>query len=113
MEPEKEEQESKAPEVRKPGNWLTRFFKTLLGWQTGHEYHYSGYLPKTPGFLLRHTLDPFFARVTVNPKHVERLQVLAEKGAVVYALKYRSHLDFLFFNRRYQRLGVNSSRWRR
>jgi glycerol-3-phosphate O-acyltransferase len=25
---------------------------------------------------------------------------------VVYALKYRSHLDFLFFNRRYQKLGV-------
>ena len=31
---------------------------------------------------------------------------MASQGAVVYALKYRSHLDFLFFNRRYQKLGV-------
>ena len=57
---------------------------------------------------MRYTLDPFFSRVEVNPRHLERLQELAQKGAVVYALKYRSHLDFLFFNRRYQKLGVKA-----
>ncbi len=31
---------------------------------------------------------------------------MGEKGIVVYALKYRSHLDFLFFNRRYREAGA-------
>ena len=57
---------------------------------------------------MRYTLDPFFSRVEVNPRYLERLKDLAAKGAVVYALKYRSHLDFLFFNRRYQKLGVRA-----
>jgi glycerol-3-phosphate O-acyltransferase len=106
-----------ATEIKEPGSnaptkpekrrsWLGRLLSRVAGWLGGHEYHYAGYLPSTPGFLLRYTLDPFFSRVTVNPRHLERLNELARKGVVVYALKYRSHLDFLFFNRRYQKLGV-------
>jgi glycerol-3-phosphate O-acyltransferase len=94
------------PEAEKPRSWLGRVVSGLSGWLGGHEYHYAGYLPSRPGFLLRYTLDPFFSRVTVNPRYLERLQELASQGAVVYALKYRSHLDFLFFNRRYQKLGA-------
>jgi glycerol-3-phosphate O-acyltransferase len=93
-------------EPEKPRSWLGRLLNRLAGWLGGQEYHYAGYLPSTPGFLLRYTLDPFFSRVTVNPRHLEPLNELAQKGAVVYAMKYRSHLDFLFFNRRYQKLGV-------
>jgi glycerol-3-phosphate O-acyltransferase len=90
----------------KPKSWLGRWLGGLSGWLGGHDYHYTGYLPSRPGFLLRYSLDPFFNRVTVNPRHLERLRELASQGAVVYALKYRSHLDFLFFNRRYQKLGA-------
>ena len=98
-----------APEpVEKPRGWLSRAFSRLAEWLGGHEFHYAGYLPSRPGFLLRCTLDPYFSRVTVNPRYQERLQELARQGAVVYALKYRSHLDFLFFNRRYQKLGVKA-----
>jgi len=92
----------------KPRSWLGRAVSAVFGWLGGHEFHYAGFLPSRPGFLLRYTLDPFFGRVTVNPKYLERLQELASQGAVVYALKYRSHLDFLFFNRRYQKLGVRA-----
>jgi len=95
-----------APEIDKPGSWLRKALGRLAGWLGGHDFHYAGYLPSRPGFLLRYTLDPFFRRVTVNPRYLERLRELAGQGAVVYALKYRSHLDFLFFNRRYQKLGV-------
>jgi glycerol-3-phosphate O-acyltransferase len=95
-----------APGADKPRTWLGRFVSRLAGWLGGQEFHYAGYLPSRPGFLLRYTLDPFFKRVTVQPRYLERLQDLAGQGAVVYALKYRSHLDFLFFNRRYQKLGV-------
>jgi glycerol-3-phosphate O-acyltransferase len=97
---------STAEEAPKPRTWLGRLFSRLTGWLGGHEFHYAGFLPRRPGFLLRWTLDPFFSRVTVQPKHLERLRELAGQGAVVYALKYRSHLDFLFFNRRYQDLGI-------
>ncbi len=90
----------------KPRFWLGRILSRLAGWLGGYDYHYTGYLPSRPGFLLRYTLDPFFKRVTVNPRYLERLQELSRQGALVYALKYRSHLDFLFFNRRYQKLGV-------
>jgi glycerol-3-phosphate O-acyltransferase len=78
----------------------------LTDWLGGQEFHYSGYLPSRPNFLLRYTLDPFFAKVTVKPRLTERLQELSRQGVVVYALKYRSTLDFLFFNRRYQKLGA-------
>lgn len=92
----------------KPRSWLGRLLSHVAGWLGGQEYHYAGYLPSHPGFLLRWTLDPFFSRVEVNPKYLERINELAQKGAVVYALKYRSHLDFLFFNRRYQKLGAKA-----
>jgi glycerol-3-phosphate O-acyltransferase len=92
----------------KPKSWWGRLVSRLAGWLGGQEFHYAGYLPTRPGILLRYTLDPFFSKVAVNPRHLERLQDLARQGAVVYALKYRSHLDFLFFNRRYQKLGVKA-----
>ena len=98
--------EPEVPEADKPRSWMGRILSRLAGWLGGHEFHYAGYLPSRPGFLLRYTLDPFFRRVTVHPRHLDRLRDLASQGAVVYALKYRSHLDFLFFNRRYQKLGV-------
>ena len=94
------------PEGDKPRGWFSRFVHGLTGWLGGQEFHYSGYLPRRPSWLLRYTLGPFFAKVTVNPRHQERLQELTKQGVVVYALKYRSTLDFLFFNRRYQQLGI-------
>jgi len=99
-------EKSDAPEADKPRSWMGRILSRLAGWLGGHDFHYAGYLPSRPGFLLRYTLDPFFRRVTVQPRYLDRLRDLASQGAVVYALKYRSHLDFLFFNRRYQKLGV-------
>jgi glycerol-3-phosphate O-acyltransferase len=95
-----------APKEEKPWGWFRRFLNRLTSWLGGQEFHYAGYLPSRPGLLLRFTFDPFFSKVTVNPRHQERLKEVASRGAVVYALKYRSHLDFLFFNRRFQKLGV-------
>jgi glycerol-3-phosphate O-acyltransferase len=97
---------SSPPGDDKPKGWFSRFINRLTGWLGGHEFHYAGYLPSRPSLLLRCTLDPFFAKVTINPKIKDRLQELASQGVVVYALKYRSTLDFLFFNRRYQHLGA-------
>ncbi len=94
------------PEAERPPGWFSRLWRRITGWLGGQEFHYAGYLPSRPSWLLRFTLEPFFSRVTVNPRYVERLQELATQGVVVYVLKYRSHLDFLFFNRRYQRIGA-------
>jgi glycerol-3-phosphate O-acyltransferase len=97
--------EGASPE-EKSWTWIRRAFHRLTVWLGGQEFHYVGYLPSRPGWLLRFTLYPFFSKVTINPRQLERLKEVASQGAVVYALKYRSHLDFLFFNRRFQKLGV-------
>ena len=101
-----QEQSPDTPETEKPRGWFSRFLSCVTGWLGGHEFHYFGYLPSRPGWLLRWTLDPFFAKVAVQPKVKDRLQELSSQGVVVYAIKYRSTLDFLFFNRRYQQLGA-------
>lgn len=94
------------PETDKPKGWISRILNRLTVWLGGQEFHYAGYLPSRPSWLMRYTLGPFFSKVTVNPKLKDRLQELSRRGVVVYALKYRSTLDFLFFNRRYQQLGA-------
>jgi glycerol-3-phosphate O-acyltransferase len=105
--PSQDQQQPKAPaKEEKPWGWFRSLINRLTSWLGGQDFHYAGYLPSRPGLLLRFTLDPFFSKVTVNPRHQERLKEVASQGAVVYALKYRSHLDFLFFNRRFQKLGV-------
>jgi len=65
---------------------MGRILSRVAGWLGGHDFHYAGYLPSRPGFLLRYTLDPFFRRVKVHPRYLERLRDLASQGAVVYAL---------------------------
>lgn len=84
-------------------SWWRRKWQSLFSSQ---EYHYPGFLPSRPNFFLRHTLDRLFARVTLPERNIERLRQLGQHGIVVYALKYRSHLDFLFFNRRYRAVEV-------
>lgn len=84
-------------------SWWRRWWRSLFSAQ---EYHYPGFLPSRPSFLLRYTLDRLFARVSIPPRHVERLRQLGQQGILVYALKYRSNLDFLFFNRRYRALDL-------
>ncbi|MDI6854460.1 MAG: 1-acyl-sn-glycerol-3-phosphate acyltransferase [Deltaproteobacteria bacterium] len=103
--PDKQHQDVPTKEEKSWG-WLRRQLNRLTSWLGGQEFHYAGYLPSRPGLLLRFTLDPFFSKVTINQRHQERLKEVASQGAVVYALKYRSHLDFLFFNRRFQKLGM-------
>jgi glycerol-3-phosphate O-acyltransferase len=99
-------QPASPPETDKPKGWFSRFINRLTGGLGGQEFHYAGYLPSRPSWLLRYTLDPFFTKVTVQPRMIERLQELSRQGVVVYALKYRSTLDFLFFSRRYRQLGA-------
>jgi glycerol-3-phosphate O-acyltransferase len=101
-----QQQQQTPPKEEKSWGWPRRLLNRVTSWLGGQEFHYAGYLPSRPGLLLRFTLDPFFSKVTVNPRHQERLKEVASQGAVVYALKYRSNMDFLFFNRRFQKLGV-------
>lgn len=109
MTPESKDPQSQPPsppETDKPRGWCSRFLNRITVWLGGQEFHYAGYLPSRPSWLLRYTLGPFFAKVTVKPRIKDSLQELSRQGVVVYALKYRSTLDFLFFNRRYQQLGA-------
>ncbi len=101
-----EQPDQAPPEKPEPAGRFRRLFGRLTSWLGGQEFHYAGYLPSKPGWLLRFTLGPFFSQTTINPRCLEKLHQLDAQGVLVYVMKYRSHLDFLFFNRRYQKLGA-------
>ncbi|MGQ9920243.1 MAG: 1-acyl-sn-glycerol-3-phosphate acyltransferase [Desulfobacca sp.] len=98
--------EAPTPQADRPQSRWQRIKNWCSGIFSGRDYHYYGYLPSRPSLLLRYTLDKLFTRVNIAPRHLQELQRLREEGIVVYAIKYRSHLDFLFFNRRYRQTGA-------
>ena len=54
------------------------------------------------GWFARH----FFDQVQLDPKTAERLRGLPEQGQLVYIMRTRSLLDYLFFNHLYLQIGI-------
>ena len=50
------------------------------------------------GPILRRLFDALFGPVRVDPEGVEKIQDLSKRGTVVYCMRTRSQLDFLYFN---------------
>lgn len=68
--------------------------------------HYACYLPGRIGFISDSILRLFFSGITVNKEQTDFLKDLKEKGTVIYASKYKSSFDFLFFYTRYKKDGL-------
>lgn len=62
------------------------------------EILYPYVLYDKPGFLLGWMLYALFRRAKVDKNTVEGLRQLQQEGTVVYATKYRSHLDYLLYH---------------
>ena len=59
-----------------------------------------------PRFLLRPWIEKLIAK-TVMPEDQQRLlHELSQRGTVLYAIKYRSELDFVYLTLRLQQLGL-------
>lgn len=67
---------------------------------------YLSHFPVKIGFLSSAILNFFLTRTKVNKAQISVLKQLSEKGIVVYANKYKSNFDFLFFYARYKQLNL-------
>ena len=64
---------------------------------------YPFVLDHKPGFLLNWFLYTLFKRVQFNENMIDDLKEMHRKGTVVYAIKYRGHLDYLLYHYRFRR----------
>ena len=72
----------------------------------GHHDHYTCNLPKNSGFLSSLILRSFFSDVYVNPTQTAFLKTLSNEAIIVYASKYRSRFEYLFYHTRYKEEGI-------
>jgi glycerol-3-phosphate O-acyltransferase len=59
-----------------------------------------------PRFLLRPWFEKLIAKTSMPDDQQKNLDDLAKRGTIVYALKYRSHLDFVYLSLRLHQLGL-------
>ena len=72
----------------------------------GHFNYHGNELPPRLGRLQDWLFGRFFNRVRVDPEISARIRSLAGQGRVIYALKHRSALDFLFLHYRLRAEGI-------
>jgi glycerol-3-phosphate O-acyltransferase len=60
------------------------------------------YLPKRIGFLAAFILRQVFNGITVSPDQIAVIKELPENAIVIYATKYKSYFDYLFYYTRFQ-----------
>ena len=72
----------------------------------GTHNHYSCYLPRSPGSLASLILNLFYSGIKVSKDQTEILEQIEADAVVVYATKYKSRFEFLFYYTRYQKLNL-------
>lgn len=92
-------------------NWLNKVKGTLFpsrrtNRRTVREDPYGHALEQKPRFLLRRLFERLIAKTAIPEDQQHLLEKLARNGHVVYAIKYRSQLDFVYANLRLYQLGL-------
>lgn len=64
---------------------------------------YPYVLDYKPGFFLSWFLYRLFRRISIDESMVEELKRINKAGTVVYAIKYRGHLDYLLYHFNFRR----------
>jgi len=72
----------------------------------GHHDHYACSLPKKSGFLSSLILRSFFSDVYINSTQAAFLKTISKEGIIVYASKYKSRFEYLFYHVRYEEEGI-------
>ncbi len=68
--------------------------------------HYGNELGEKHGRLFSFLFDRIFDRIRIEPEKADKLRYFSERGRLIYALPYRSPLDFLFLNSRLRFSGL-------
>jgi glycerol-3-phosphate O-acyltransferase len=84
---------------RKLSNWISRVLD-------GTHNHYSCYLPDGLGTLSALILRLFYSGIKINADQTAILQQIEPDAVIVYATKYKSSFEFLFYYSRYQKLNL-------
>ncbi|MFO7752482.1 MAG: 1-acyl-sn-glycerol-3-phosphate acyltransferase [Desulfobacteraceae bacterium] len=72
-----------------------RFIDRILG----NDYdRYSCYYPGNTGFWSSILINRITSRINLEQNDLDRLEALKEEGVVIYAGKYKSMFDFLFYH---------------
>lgn len=79
--------------------------KWLARWLGGLDW-YANELGEKHGRVFSFLFDRIFGGIRIEPEKVEKLRHYAGKGRVIYALPWRSPLDFLFLNSRLRYPGL-------
>lgn len=74
--------------------------KVLLGSYNSYLCH----LPSKIGILTSALLRLLVSGIKINTTQVDKLSELQEKGIIIFANKYVSHFEFLFYHTRYKQL---------
>ena len=72
----------------------------------GTHNHYSCYLPRRLGTLSSLILNLFYSGIKISKDQTAILQQIEADAIIVYATKYKSRFEFLFYYSRYQKLNL-------
>ena len=81
---------------RKSGNWKNRLLD-------GTHNHYSCYLPDSLGKAASVLLRMFYSGIKTDKDQIAVLQQIEKDAIVIYATKFKSYFEYLFYYTRYQR----------
>jgi glycerol-3-phosphate O-acyltransferase len=84
---------------QKLSSWTSRVLN-------GTHNHYSCYLPRRLGTLSSLFLKLFYSGIKISKDQTAILQQIEADAVVVYATKYKSRFEFLFYYSRYQKLNL-------
>ena len=84
-----------AKHSRSSSNWFHRVLN-------GTHNHYSCYLPEKLGWLPSFILKLFYSGIKTHRDQTTVLEQIEDDGVIVYATKFKSHFEYLFYYSRYQ-----------
>ena len=84
-----------AKHSRNLSNWIHRVLN-------GTHNHYSCYLPEKIGWLPSFILKLFYSGIKTHRDQTTVLEQIEDDGVIVYATKFKSHFEYLFYYSRYQ-----------
>jgi len=83
-------------------NWNKWIDKVLKGTHN----HYSCYLPKKLGVVATLILKLFYSGIKTDKGQTDLLQQLQDDAVIVYATKFKSYFEYLFYYIRYQQVNL-------
>ena len=84
----------KAKFINTVDQWITRIIR-------GTHDHYFCFLPKRLGTLTYFMLKIFFRGIQMNEEETAKLEQIPDNAVIIYANKFKSYFDFLFYHTRY------------